>query len=78
MADTVDKYLCTPKEGEPHFTLLGRDPHAALAVEHWADQREQAIESGEYPESDREKVAEAREKAAIMAEYAAQRKSASA
>ena len=62
----------TPKVGddEPVFILVGRDPQAWQAVEHWAGLREQAIKEGTKPESDMAKVVEAREQAAIMHEYA--------
>jgi hypothetical protein len=46
--------------GEPHFTLLARDPMFAAMVRQWADYRGQLIACGELPESDREQVLNAR------------------
>lgn len=51
---------------EPMFIMLARDVHAPLIVEGWASNREDAINRGFYPESDRAKVAEARECAEAM------------
>lgn len=51
---------------EPLFTLLGRDRLAPGLVRAWADEREDAVARGEAPESDREKIAEARACAARM------------
>lgn len=45
---------------EPMFTLLGRDKLAPGLVRAWADEREDAVARGEAPESDREKIKEAR------------------
>ena len=44
---------------EPFFVLSARDPQAPALVERWAEVREDAINRGERPPSDREKVAEA-------------------
>lgn len=51
---------------EPTFTLLARDPIAADLVWDWASRRLYDIERGLAPESDREKVAEARQCASNM------------
>lgn len=51
---------------EPMFVLLGRDRSAPELVEAWADRREARIVAGEAPESDRAKVAEARDCAKAM------------
>ena len=58
---------------EPMFVLLGRDPHAPLAVERWAEDRETLIVMGVKPESDRALVEEARECAKAMRAYRWQR-----
>lgn len=44
---------------EPMFVLLGRDPRAPELIERWATQRENDIELGYRPESDRAMVKEA-------------------
>lgn len=51
---------------EPLFTLLGRDKLAPGLVRAWADEREDAVARGEAPESDREKINEARACASRM------------
>jgi len=51
---------------EPMFILLARDAHAPLIVEAWANNREDAINRGFHPESDRAKVVEARQCADAM------------
>lgn len=51
---------------EPMFTLLGRDRLAPGLVRAWADEREDAVARGEAPESDREKIGEARTCASRM------------
>lgn len=57
--------------GEPHFTLLGRDPKAPNYVEAWADDREYDIGQGTRPEADRVHVNEARLLAKEMREWRA-------
>lgn len=47
--------------GEPMFTLLGRDVHAPGLVRAWADEREDLVAQGRAPESDRAKIADARQ-----------------
>jgi hypothetical protein len=54
---------------EPIFILLGRDYHGYRAVLKWAKDREDLINMGLKPESDREIVAEARECAEQMRIY---------
>lgn len=51
---------------EPMFILLARDPLAPAVVKFWAELREQAIETGNKPESDRPMIVEARECAINM------------
>lgn len=51
---------------EPMFILLARDVTAPDVVEEWACRREDAIQLGEKPESDRAMVDEARECASAM------------
>lgn len=51
---------------EPLFILLGRDKLAPGLVRAWADEREDAVARGEAPESDREKINEARACASRM------------
>ena len=51
---------------EPYFLLMARDRHAPNIVRRWAKRRERAIQEGTYPESDREKVKEARAVASQM------------
>lgn len=53
-------------DGEPMFTLLGRDIHAPGLVRAWADEREDAIARSLAPESDRAKVQDARDIARAM------------
>ena len=55
-----------PVDGEPSFILLGRDVHAPGLVRAWADDREDAIARGQAPESDRERVDNARQIAEQM------------
>jgi hypothetical protein len=62
-------YHCVPRDDEPHFVLLGRDPHAYQAVLMWANIREQAIRDGLYPESDMGQVTAARQQAMVMKGY---------
>lgn len=57
---------------EPMFVLLARDPGAPALVEEWAHRREFLINSRRRPESDRAKVAEARECAARMRQWRAE------
>lgn len=45
---------------EPMFILLARDPNAPRLVERWAALREDSINHGTRPESDRAMVEEAR------------------
>ncbi len=47
-------------DDEPMFVLLARDPDAPRVVRNWAAQREDEINRGQRPASDRDKVAEAR------------------
>jgi hypothetical protein len=58
--------------GEPHFTLLGRDPAAARTVLFWAEERRQLAAAKAIPDSphEREKTAEAEAIAASMEAYA--------
>lgn len=56
---------------EPMFILLGRDPNAPICVENWADKREGLILAGERPETDMEKVNEARNCARNMRRWRA-------
>lgn len=51
---------------EPTFTLLARDKSAPHMIRQWAYERERQITTGEAPESDREKVEEARNVATGM------------
>lgn len=46
---------------EPMFIVLARDAVAPFIVREWAELREEAINTGNKPESDRAMVAEARE-----------------
>lgn len=46
---------------EPMFILLARDPLAPYHVREWADLREEGINTGNQPESDRAMVVEARQ-----------------
>lgn len=55
---------------EPKFTLLGRDPSAAIIVRMWAHSREVLIRQGKKPASDRKQIAEAREIACSMEKFA--------
>ena len=63
--DRHDKAL----PGEPTFTLLARDPHAADMVLDWAYRRERSIKRGKHPESDIAKVREARAHSRLMTEW---------
>jgi len=60
------KHACTPLPGEPCFPILARDKHGAATVREWARLRELGIGMGVFPESDRPKVAEARQIAGQM------------
>ena len=51
---------------EPMFILLARDMTAPELVELWAHRREQLIQCGAKPESDRPMIEEARQCAATM------------
>lgn len=51
---------------EPFFVLAARDPSAPSLVHEWANEREQDVESGASPPSDRLLVAEARDCATAM------------
>jgi hypothetical protein len=51
---------------EPMFVLLARDASAPASVEEWANKRQQDIDDGIKPESDRPMVAEARRCAEAM------------
>lgn len=53
--------LAAAEPDEPIFILLGRDPHAHVAVRRWADDREQWIRAGAKPLEDMRRVWEARE-----------------
>jgi hypothetical protein len=55
------KFDCYANAGpdEPIFILLGRDPHAHLAVRKWARDRRIMIRNGLKPETDREMTFEA-------------------
>lgn len=57
---------CNALPDEPMFILLARDPTAPDIVREWANGREDAIDAGYRPESDRAMVAEARECADAM------------
>lgn len=59
---------------EPMFVLLGRDESAADLVDEWADWREEEINLGLKPESDRAMVVEARSCAMHMRHYCLMRK----
>lgn len=65
------KYDCyqAAKPDEPMFTLLARDPLAPVLVLLWATLREQAIDAGAKPESDRAKAEEARQCAQAMSDW---------
>lgn len=60
---------------EPMFVLLARDPWAFDLVSRWARIREQMINKGSAPESDRAKVAEAVKCAEDMLKWYRQNKS---
>lgn len=51
---------------EPMFILLGRDPSAPDLVNEWADTRDDEINEGKRPQSDRTMVEEARQCATDM------------
>lgn len=51
---------CVPRQGEPSFVLLGRDPQAPDLVERWADDREITDPSGPKPAMAREVAAHMR------------------
>jgi len=55
------QYDCHAKAlpNEPMFVLLARDPDFQHIVTHWALRREQAINRGERPATDKEMVIEA-------------------
>lgn len=63
------KYLDKALPDEPFFVLLARDQQGAGLVLLWANERETGINEGRFPESDREKVAEARQIAERMKEW---------
>ena len=71
---TNGDYHCVPRDDEPHFILLGRDPHAWQAVQMWANLREQAIKDGTYPDKDMIQVEAAREQAKVMRAYCERRR----
>lgn len=48
-------------DDEPMFVLLARDPNAPRQVREWADDRENDINQGRKPFTDREQVNEARQ-----------------
>lgn len=54
---------------EPMFVLLGRDPHAHIAVRKWADDRENMIRDGLKPIEDMRMVWEARDCADTMEQF---------
>jgi hypothetical protein len=54
---------------EPIFILLGRDPHAHVAVRKWALDRLKMIDDGLKPETDMEMIWEALDCAAKMQLY---------
>ena len=54
---------------EPMFILLARDPQAPSRVYDWARTREEAIQRGDAPSSDIEKVREARACAKAMFDW---------
>lgn len=54
---------------EPLFVLLARDKFAPDLVREWARMRENMIDSGEKPESDRAMIAEAFACADAMADW---------
>ncbi len=54
---------------EPMFILLARDQASPITVLKWATEVEKMIALGIKPESDREKVAEARQLAKDMAQW---------
>lgn len=68
MNDTPDCYH-NRLPGEPHFTLLARDPMFAKLVREWAEQREYEIACGMRPITDREQVISARMLAAEAVEW---------
>lgn len=55
--------------GEPTFTLLARDWSAAHTVRAWAYERERMILRGDKPQSDMEKVENARRIADAMVKW---------
>lgn len=56
-------------DDEPMFVLLARDPDAPRVIRNWAMQREDEIERGQRPNSDRAKVMEARKTADKMDDW---------
>jgi hypothetical protein len=58
-----------PMQGEPVFTLMGRDPQAPRLIREWADQREERIAAGNSPLTDYTAVARARALADEMEEW---------
>jgi hypothetical protein len=62
LAVALASECCVPRQGEPSFVLLGRDPQAPDLVERWAADREITDPSGPKP-------AMAREVAARMRSY---------
>lgn len=50
---------CVPMDGEPSFTLLGRDPQAPFIVRDWARVRRQRVSLGLSPPSDLDKCEDA-------------------
>ena len=63
--DCYDKAL----PDEPMFILLARDPRAPQIIEQWACRRENDIDVGYKPESDRAMVEEAQRCADQMREW---------
>lgn len=57
--------------GEPHFTLLGRDPAGPRTILFWAEERHGLIQAGALTDSphEREKTAEAQKLAASFEAY---------
>ncbi len=59
---------------EPMFILLGRDPHAHIAVRRWASDRALMIAAGTKPAGDMRMVTEALECANTMEIYSVERR----
>lgn len=68
-APNLSRFACVPRDGEPSFTLLGRDAASDGLVDIWCEARRMLIAIGLKPKGDHAKVIEAHNIAQRMREY---------